>query len=50
MFRNVNSRKADLVHFGTIPKPDPSGRCFLAAFQGLTITQELQPNGLHPVV
>ena len=29
-------------------KPDPSDRCFPAAFQGLTITRELQPNGLHP--
>jgi hypothetical protein len=29
-------------------RPDPSRRCFPTAFQGLTIAQELQPNGLHP--
>ncbi|HMB08566.1 MAG TPA: hypothetical protein VKP69_33150, partial [Isosphaeraceae bacterium] len=29
--------------------PDPSDSCFLAPFQGLTITRVLQPNGLHPI-
>jgi hypothetical protein len=29
-------------------RPDPSGRYFPAVFQGLAITRELQPNGLHP--
>jgi hypothetical protein len=27
---------------------DPWDRCFLAPCQGLTLTRELQPNGLHP--
>ena len=27
---------------------EPSGRCFSAVFQGLAVTRELQPNGLHP--
>src|SRR4051794_20201048 len=29
-------------------RPDPGARCFPPRFQGLTITRELQPNGLHP--
>ena len=29
--------------------PTPSDMCFLASFQGFTITRELQPNGLHPI-
>ena len=28
---------------------DPSDLYVLAPFQGLTITRELQPNGLHPI-
>ena len=29
-------------------RPDPSGKSFPAPFQGLAITREVQPNGLHP--
>ena len=31
-----------------VPSLDPSDLYVLALFQGLTITRELQPNGLHP--
>jgi hypothetical protein len=30
-------------------RPDPEHKQFFAEFQGLSVGQELQPNGLHPI-